>query len=367
MPHVPMSHWEVFSFFAQRKRLNKIRARNGLVELSELHRPFYRELVEESLGVDAMNTWRAAVQTGHLCYDTLPGGELVNKINTEVAWHDTGRPYFRVWPQMCVHLANTSFDIPIVHLKMPFRVFAVRFPRQRWIDTGSWSLGAVLVHSSVYTGGVLNIRLLLQAYHPECIAETGATLGFAAPAHLFMDLQFRESGESVEEELNETLSKPFGIEAGDRDRTDMLSSLDERWMSPVARIALACMLFASNQHELICPDLPRKLRIQWERAKMSDAATANAIVEKGQQKQKGWNVGSEIDLPVPVTGYRVHSQEGTRGLSHGHVRRGHMRMQQYGPRDNPHHKLIFIAPTVVRPDLPISETARGFRIKDDLL
>jgi hypothetical protein len=76
-------------------------------------------------------------------------------------------------------------------------------------------------------------------------------------------------------------------------------------------------------------------------------------------------VGSEIALPR-YERTQDDDEHGTgKSLEYGHMRSGHMRMQPHG-KGNKERKLIFIPPTVVRPDLPI-KASRGYKIDDKIL
>lgn len=108
------------------------------------------------------------------------------------------------------------------------------------------------------------------------------------------------------------------------------------------------------QH-LLCllGDLQRRTR---EAAKALEEAKACGMF--------GYKVGSEISLPTAR--HADEDAEDVPGAEHheitaGYVRRGHMRLQPVGEK-RADRKLIFVAPHVVRPDLPLRST-HGYKIR----
>lgn len=130
----------------------------------------------------------------------------------------------------------------------------------------------------------------------------------------------------------------------------------------IFRLCVGVALFGIERHELILPDLPREVIDKRGRKSKRQKVMAKERRERDEKKCNGWLVGSEIDLPRPLV-KRDQCREGTgTELQYGHIRSGHMRYQPCGP-GNKDRKLIFLPPTVVRPDLPIRQM-HGYRIKD---
>jgi hypothetical protein len=132
------------------------------------------------------------------------------------------------------------------------------------------------------------------------------------------------------------------------------------------RIAVATCFFGINNHEFVLPDLIRRHLVKYHALKAAGRHQEATDFALSKTKSKEWCIGREIVLPRPEVEHRtVEGNPEGRGytLSHQYLRSGHLRLQQYGPRDRPHHKLIFIPPTVVRPDLPPPPMARGYRIQ----
>ena len=97
----------------------------------------------------------------------------------------------------------------------------------------------------------------------------------------------------------------------------------------------------------------------------SKSRQANAAKHRERivAKCKGWVIGREIDLPRPIVNRIGYPDTGGgRELAYGHIRSGHMRLQPCGPQ-NSLRRLIFVAPTIVRPDLELRQT-HGYRLHD---
>ena len=139
-----------------------------------------------------------------------------------------------------------------------------------------------------------------------------------------------------------------------------------KYADTLMRIAVCTMFFGVENHELVMPDIHREVLTIKGKGKRK-RITEQMRIDRELAKCKGWKVGSEIDLPRPLIRREGYSgNEGTgKELEHGHIRSGHMRMQPCG-KGNKDRKLIFLPPTVVRPDLPM-RTTRGYRIQDKLL
>jgi hypothetical protein len=136
----------------------------------------------------------------------------------------------------------------------------------------------------------------------------------------------------------------------------------------IVRVAVGVCFFAMDRHELILPEVRRKVidRYIAARRQPTPAEVEEALRDAREHGMgNGYKLGSELVLPRPLVrthgigegGERVDGHE----LTHGHIRRGHMKMQPHG-KERKQKKLIFVAPTVVRPDLPLGAT-RGHQVR----
>ncbi len=135
----------------------------------------------------------------------------------------------------------------------------------------------------------------------------------------------------------------------------------------LVKLAISVAFFGLHSHDLLFPDIPNKFEERFRRARAeNDKSEAEKLLDKAKRLGHfGFRLGSEIDLPQPMVRYTTEDgpeQPTGRELQFAHVRSGHLRLQPKGKREDPHYELVFIKPTVIRPDLPIRDS-RGFRIR----
>lgn len=273
----------------------------------------------------------------------------------EEAWYRHGQPYYKIWPGMANSLANISIDIDGKYLHLPFPTYEIRFPKSVPITEGPGHpvLKAMLVH-----------RCDREDFDRKDDCPWSFIVHYQFDTDLkndwmgwYFSLGIKE-GETLDERFNKTWKWSTHYETGYEPK--------QKFISQLVRIAVAVAFFGIHEHQMVLPDIPYKFVDRYHRAKASkDAKEQKDLLEKAKRLHHyGWLVGSEIDLPQAVV---RHINEGGRTepgreLQFGHVRSGHMRLQPYGPKDNPtEYKLIFISPSMVRPDLPLQQV-RGFRI-----
>lgn len=118
----------------------------------------------------------------------------------------------------------------------------------------------------------------------------------------------------------------------------------------ILSLVIATMLIAvSDDKRLIRPEQRGvRHRLKAEKAKKRGDKGAGLA-------DKGFLVGADIKLPKDLQQALKPAGTGEgHSLQYGHVRSGHLRIQPYGKRDGKKtYKVIFIAPTLVRPDLPL--------------
>ena len=132
----------------------------------------------------------------------------------------------------------------------------------------------------------------------------------------------------------------------------------------IMRVVVGCCFFGLDKHELILPDLKRSTieRFMRERREPSGSEAEEALRQAKKHGLFGWKVGSEIDLPSPhVTHHEGTGATAGRELTAGHIRRGHIALLPCG-EGRKERRLVFRAPTVVRPDLPL-RSQHGYRVR----
>jgi hypothetical protein len=295
-------------------------------------------------------------------------------IRAQQEWYRWGKPYYKIWPQMLDALAVVDINIPGRFLQMPYPFFEIKLPTCHHMGSPEDPKLVGLLVSVAHQGDEIDKGIPMNLESSE--RKLVISYQFDAPNREQDILTPEAEFQRIE------FSYAMGIE----DDTPLQRRLDDadfhtslfndatfepgkEFRSSLMRLAIATCFFGVGQHDVVMPDLPRKLITKYRDAVAAGEPTDD-IIEKGNRQMHGvgWNVGSEIDLPLPLVRYEHKDGEPfrKRELQTSHIRRGHMRMQQVGPRDDPKYKMVFIPPTVVRPDLPLGRSA-GYRIHDDNL
>lgn len=295
-------------------------------------------------------------------------------LRAQQEWYRWGKPYYKIWPQMLDALAVVDINIPGRFLQMPYPFFEIKLPTCHHMGSPEDPKLVGLLVSVAHQGDEIDKGIPMNLESSE--RKLVISYQFDAPNREQDILTPEAEFQRIE------FSYAMGIE----DDTPLQRRLDDadfhtslfndatfepgkEFRSSLMRLAIATCFFGVGQHDVVMPDLPRKLITKYREAVAAGEPTDD-IIEKGNRQMHGvgWNVGSEIDLPLPLVRYEHKDGEPAyrRELKASHIRRGHMRMQQVGPRDDPKYKMVFIPPTVVRPDLPLGRSA-GYRIHDDNL
>lgn len=265
------------------------------------------------------------------------------------------RPSFKIWPDMLEMMQHVSLEVPCETVVPPYSAFAVRFPKGS--ELGKYYEAVCVgfatpadqkrfrrcINASDETVWAFNSLWIGRNWQTQ-IKELGTFDYFS------MDLQ---RGMTVEECFKAThfegdaWSRALGYE----ERT----KIDERpenvfpnleWM---LRSLICTAMFATNSHEVVKPELPDKPKHQ--RHGKAGKRLAEQEREAAIRKCRTFRVGADVVLPRVKHEPAEGEPETGRQLTHSHLRSGHMKWQPCG-EGRQDRKLIFVAPTVVRPDLP---------------
>lgn len=278
-------------------------------------------------------------------YDKVTPAD-VGLVKRECLWHECGRPYYKLYPEISAALANTKFNFTADHLLSPFEIFNVMLP------VGQFPTNSLLVNIETYDP-------------PKTDDEYGGQIIKALRCSFFesdggvqhLNLPFRKD-KSIEEEL--LLSTDIDYPNIGNPNLESMTTLEQRL--PLWKLAIATAMFAVNKHELVTSDIKEDLKKRFPggKSKASQKA-AEEQREKAAEKHLGWRIGGETLLPRPApTNRESGGSHAGYELHHAHYRSGHMKMQPHGPQHSL-RKLIFVPPTIVRADLPIKPSA-GFKI-----
>ena len=330
--------------------------------------------------------------------DPAKQGTQIACLAGERTWISLGRPYYKVYPQMASMMSEVSIDIPIEALRMPYPVFSIHLansPENDMHDEGGPRLKSIMVFELTckridqhnYEVGVgvmhpgLNKRdMNTDVNNDELVAALGkgaslTLLSSGADRALYINYIFEGSWRGHPNSYNYTLSlceegtiEEF-FENSYEKSLEQMSKLNEpgeycpskEMIRRILKLTVATAFFGIDQHEMVMPDLPRK-KLQRRIQRASSLAELSEELKRDRAHLKKWTIGREISLPRPILDtVKVESNE-IRSLTHGYLRRGHMRYQVCG-EGRKMRKLIFIHPQHVRPDLPLAQ--HGFRIDDE--
>lgn len=237
---------------------------------------------------------------------------------TELQFIQEGRSYCKVFPSMVQLLRLSTLDVPCSVLDSHPRVFEIRMKAEGIIWRGS------------------NIRSLLVGL------LGGSLLAVARPG--------------MDSRLRYVCNIPFVAETLEDSAVATIGKFTEEEDGQFIRLACAVSCFVAGRHDLVAPDIEPPHLITKRRQHVRGAGIAT--------KPLYCSLGREITLPTPIREYVASQPSGSAHiLTNAHLRRGHLRMQAVGPREQNQRKLIWVMPTIVRPDLP-EGPARNYRIPD---
>jgi hypothetical protein len=276
--------------------------------------------------------------------DERMGAALINA--AEEALYAAGRPYYKVWPSIATALTHTEMRVDGEYFRVPYRGFEIKFPKK---DNPMWPacsmLGAMLPGDQWLDGRLWSLVMVWFSNVPEFWDRDDAGNYWAADMPI-------KPGLSLEDALDQTALARQCPDPG----------MARRMM----RVLVGTCFFGVDKHEIILPEVRRSVieYYQQERRQPNPTEAKEALADAKRIGLFGWKVGSEIDLPTKVVNARPCDQGDAKErheLTAGYIRRGHMRMQPHG-EGMKQRKLIFVAPTVVRPDLPIG-SQHGYRVR----
>lgn len=300
-------------------------------------RRFYENMLPE-LG----DRWYALLRdAGGPSLETDRAGKTWLQANIESQWYQIGRPEYKVHPGMVEALAHTKLDIPATALQLPYPVFAVRLPSK---------------HLREYRGAPFVRAILVSRITEVQYGQERNKLVFST--------NFSEMAPGLDPMENNIITK---IDMGAVD-SETIHTIDwyldnmphadvsdgMYWPSGDLNREIVALATAVS---LIGIGADRHL-VRPARENLTDRRTRERIERRhgrgSASTNHGFEVGQDIKLPKLPRSYRKSDEESGEGprLNYGHIRSGHMKMQAHGPRHSL-RKLIFVAPTIVRPDLPL--------------
>jgi len=279
----------------------------------------------------------------------------------EMMLYTNRSPTYRVYPGIADALITTNIDIPCSEVQIPFDAFTIQLPEDTEIRsprTGKQLCSILIARLSEFFISGLRItapddtRIIM-------LWQNGRNEDDLDEGYFIFNLG-REN--TVEEECQEVRSLIISGE-GTQSEADDAGAIE---LQQLFRLVIGTIFMAIS-----------KDRCYVERERVIIRGRNICPCGSGEMFRRccsrtddliGYNIGKEIILASEQSPGRQVIVEG-RGspLSYGHIRSGHMRWQWYNDDAGVRRrKLIFVHPTIVRPDLPIKPrlTPRGIRRVD---
>jgi hypothetical protein len=261
----------------------------------------------------------------------------LHRAMAEGRWAANEWSYYKVYDDMVRDLWNASMRFPFHRVEVPFDAFAVYFPRANSLAlAGGREVQCMLVSVLPNELGGRHFTLWVECgdgHTPDGRNMVAVNLAFDA------DME-------VDEQL-------AGLEASPYSTDDLLTDgLD----AVCVRIAVSvCLLATGAAEEPLCPDVLAKDLAKWREAvARGDTAQQQTIEARARRRGKrGWILGGDGERHWDR---REHGESETGGATRGprgelrfrHARSAHFRLLASG-------KIVFVRPTIVRPDLPPRE------------
>lgn len=349
-----------------------------------------RKMPEAVGGTTPAEYYASIISTWDRFGGSLPMDQYACSV-IEGTWYNSLQPEYKAYPSIVCALAATKIEIGCEQLKMPFPAFAIRLPEGFVQEPGgppirclfvammrNYGGGAVPVTSmdsdpmgdhireltdrietrrfgakpppepfklpfpmGVWQGRMPNNTLMIQAKYIDKDGDD-------AFANFMIAL---DRDKTLEEEFEEWLlhSKDLDLDTRERLKADGIYFLSDQLARELLSLAVGVSFFATGRHKAARPILQREKRPRIERRRFEK--------EHDGEEQPTFTVGRELMLPreqgapAPDGGREPGEGEG-HSLKFAHMRCGHLRYQAHGPGLS-ERKLVFIEPTLVRPDLPL--------------
>ncbi len=299
----------------------------------------------------------------------MPSDQYTSAV-IEGTWYSYFQPEYKAYPAIIAALAATKIEIGCEHLRLPFPAFVIRLPGGFLQEEGGPPIRCLFVAmmksygdrfakpvTSIesepapgsltvpfgmgFRGSPAKYVIMIQAKYIDRDGDDAfANFMFALERDKTIEEQFAtwlEHSKTLDSRTRERIRETGGYFMGDRLARELLA------------LAVGVSFFATGRHKSQSQILQREKRPRHERRRFEKENDGN--------EQPTFMVGRELILPresgAPSTDGDASVGEGAgRSLKWAHYRTGHMRYQAHGPGHS-ERKLIFVEPTLVRPDLPM--------------
>lgn len=285
-----------------------------------------------------------------------------------------GRPYYKVWPEYVDVFMKTRLDaVPVSQLRFPFPAIEIRLSKPIVWPGAHREILAIQV--ALFSSNDLP-TLRVDKQPCDINDALGIVIGIRERVrneYASLSYVIRVSQEMIDMSVEQLVT--FATDLVNRQGYESDEALSDEFSSPrgdevyhqligVFRLIVSTVFIATGQYRFVNPDvLNADIGKLLAAISSDDQATIDKLADRAtrrRQGSRGFTVGKfhTIDVPNRPSGHGSEVEsDASRELRYQHMRSAHLRVQWVGP-GRTQQKVVFIAPVIVRPDLPVSSSVQ---------
>ncbi len=298
----------------------------------------------------------------------------------------TGRPYYQIYPQIFDPVSDTTLDLDIEDWKVPFDIIEIRMPKTQCPlipiqPNSSVGVMSIQVFKNFYKRMAIPIadgrcityqfiKNTLPEYLPRFVAKFDNRIAIKVNLFDFDNSQNENKGRyiitsleyapeiKIRDAVDTTIRRIMAKESFYSTDPDLKDMSGEAW-STILKLALGISLLATGSQKILEYDvLSKHLEAYRKMRDKGDVSECRRIEDIAKKKGKyGWNIGRPAERRLPLSVGNSYDSGECNGGSHHHYRSyrcGHWHIYHTGAHRTK-VKIVWLNPTVVRPDLPNRE------------
>jgi len=321
------------------------------------------------------------------CPHELSGSDIVtiNGLLTDDEMLKNGRPYYQIYPDVFEAVSDTTLDLDVDDWKVPFDCFEIRMPKtERPLipvqPNSPYGVMSIQVFRNFYKrlviisqDGIWCTYQHIRYAHPESLQQYVAELSnqtaikvnicdFENPQneyeHQYLMTTLRYASDTrIRDVVDTTIRRILAKESFYSGGSDLKDMSGEAW-STTLKLALGVSLLATGSQKILEYDvLSKHLEAYRKMRDKGDVSECKRIEDIAKKKGKyGWNIGKPRERHLPLSEGSYDGGTGNRDHHHHFCsyRCGHWHKYHTGTHRTK-VKMVWLNPTVVRPDLPNRE------------
>ncbi len=322
------------------------------------------------------------------CPNELSGSDIVtmNGLLTDDEMLKNGRPYYQIYPEVFGAVSDTTLDLDIEDWKVPFDCFEIRMPKTARPlipvqPNSSFGVMSIQVFRNFYKrlavisqDGTCCTYQYIRNEHPESLHQFIADLSnhtaikvnicdFEYPQnehehqYIMITLGYAPNTR-IRDVVDTTIRRIMAKESFYSTDPELKDMSGEAWGTTL-KLALGISLLATGSEKILEYDvLSKHLEAYRKMRDKGDVSECRRIEDIAKKKGKyGWNIGRPAERRLPLSVGNSYDSGECNGGSHHHYRSyrcGHWHIYHTGVHRTK-VKIVWLNPTVVRPDLPNRE------------